>query len=192
MKLSPKICASFLAGMLAVSSAFAVSAADSQPVTSGGAANVDVTATVKASVISASVPTRMTITIDPNQTSGSTVVSSRGTLTSTCTTPVDVQYIGAKAADGTAAKVFSPDTFGAWAGLGIADTQSHMAVGFVASAQNTYWSRSESENNTASLGAVKLMPGESKNFHLDALHGNAWPQAATLQYILTLRIALSA
>ena len=105
--------------------------------------------------------------------------------------PVDIQYIGAKATDNTTAKVFAPDTFGAWEGLGIADTQSHMAIGFVASTQDTYWSKNESDKNTTPLGAVKLMPGESKNFQLNALHGNAWPRETTLQYNLTLRVALS-
>lgn len=192
MKTIKKICALLIACVVSVSSAFAVLASDTQQIAEGEAAAVDVTVTVESAVITASVPTQMTVAIDPNQVSGQTVTSSTGTLTNSSNAPIDVQFIGAKAAQGTVAKVVGPDAYGAWAGLGVTQTQKNIAIGFVASSKDTYWSKAEAENNTASLGAVKLMPKESGSFKLDALHGNAWPQATALKYIVTLRIALSA
>lgn len=66
MLFSKKICVTLLAAVIAASSAFAVSAANEQEVGANSAANVDVTATIEATVISATVPTQMTISINPN------------------------------------------------------------------------------------------------------------------------------
>ena len=190
MKLSKKICASLLAGALAVSSAFAVSAADQEiGAMNNNTASVDVIATVKATVISATVPTQMTITIDPNT---GKVTSSTGTLASGTAAPLDFQFIGAKAADGNATKVVAPDAHAAWDALGVADSQAGIAIGFVAPSKDTFWSKGEADNNTASLGSVRVLTADTAGFTLNARFGRAWPGETTLQYRMTLRVALSA
>lgn len=189
MLFSKKICVTLLAAVIAASSAFAVSAANEQEVGANSAANVDVTATIEATVISATVPTQMTISINPNT---GTVASSQGSLVSNTTAPLDFQFIGAKAAEGNSTKVLASDAYTSWDDLGVADTRAGIAIGFVTPSKDTYWSKAEADNNTASLGAVQVLAGETQSFTLGALYGKAWPEKTTLQYIVTLRVALSA
>ena len=188
MKLS-RMFASLLAIVITAGSVFAVSADGSQEIgaINSNTANVDVTANIKATVISATIPTQMTISINPNT---GTVTSSQGALLSGTAAPLDFQFIGAKAADGNETKVIASDAK-AWDTLGIAETRAGIAIGFVTPSKETYWSKPEADNNTASLGAVQVLIADVKNFTLDARFGKAWPEEATLKYIVTLRVALS-
>ena len=92
MKLS-RMFASLLAIVITAGSVFAVSADGSQEIgaINSNTANVDVTANIKATVISATIPTQMTISINPNT---GTVTSSQGALVSGTAAPLDFQFIG--------------------------------------------------------------------------------------------------
>lgn len=167
------------------------SAVDDQTVYGGSQATMLSTGNVKmsASLITASVPTRIDFEIDPNKSGSAAFWSHEGVVSVVSNNNLHLQLLGIKAADGTSAKVVSPDHFENWDDLSVEETTAHIALGLKTS-QGTIWSPPEADNSLAeSCGYYDLSGYAMHRIYLDAKYGRAWPEDTTLNYILYLRLA---
>ena len=184
------IAMSLIAGLICLQGS--VSAQESQSVYPGGQATMLSTGSVKMStdLIPVSLPIRIDFSIDPNQTGNAAFRSDEGVISVISGNNLALHLMGIKAADGTSAKVVSPDQFSDsdWENLSAEQTVANIALGLKTS-QGTIWSLPEAGNDmTQSCGAYDLNGYPLHRVYMDAKYGRAWPADMALDYIIYLRI----
>lgn len=158
-----------------------------------GEGNTDVTINgeVTATVITVTVPTAMSFTINPN--AEPSFVSSTADIVSKTAAKLDVDVLGFRSDTNNGTKVVAPDRV-KWDELGVTETKRQIALG-VKAAEETIWSPAEPaaayDDASATAGTILVAPNGTVPISLDAKYGKAWISSDVLKYNLFLRISLS-
>lgn len=161
-----------------------------------GGGYVPINGEVVATVISATLPTGMSFTIDTN--ADVPFVTVPADIVNNTAAKLDVGLISIKRDPDSknlqfAPTVVAPDSVQDWKMLGVDDSRDKIALGIKAgNSEETIWSPPEDETSDVAAGTVKIGPKATESIQLDCRHGLAWRASnSLLEYIMTLRVALT-
>jgi hypothetical protein len=191
-KIYKKILSLAMAAVLATGSTVSVFAADT---TSAGAGETTAQAEITAvpSVIDVTLPTTLSLRIDPNDRSETT---SPGTVTNNSMAPVKINIEKIAAATGNNCKVVAPEEVSHWQLLGTEETNSKIAIGMKCIEDDTITAWAYNQDHPLPFAQLRLASKNSgtcntARLSLVSKHGLAFNTSTTLKYDITYEIELS-
>ena len=190
MKKSKLFFISTAIAVLAASST-ALSASADSPISPGGS-DYRLYGEVTPTVITATLPTELKFTIDPNA-QDEAFSCATGILSNETPAPINVTVLSIKSMPECSVKVVNSDAVEDWDNLGTQDTQSMIALGiqFFESQEEPSWAPAETSSNSNGFCNVNVGPNATENYTMVGKCGRAWDTVPTLEYRYCVKVSLA-
>lgn len=159
-----------------------------------------VTGTITPTVVSFTIPTSTSFTLDPNQEIGERFVSTGFSVTNNATAPltVSVDSFAQKAEQDHFFTDVEPDKYGEWGNLGKTISESEIALGLKID-DSSQWSsvtreatlyvvdsiEADAADADAAIEIGVINPNQTVDFNFEASHGNSFSEEITSEYVIS-------
>ncbi len=146
--------------------------------------------TVEPTIVSADVTLTGAFAIKPNESDPTKrFISSTVKVRNTSVVPLKISAVSLKHV-GESPSVVSNTKFTEeqWKGIGIADTQSNIALGLIGDDIQSFWFVDETNQAPQNLAQIKA--GQEMNMSLQAKHGLSWTKGKQIDYELVFELEM--
>ncbi len=146
---------------------------------------------VTPTVITATIPTEMKFTIDPNA-EGEVFSCTDGDLNNATPAPIKVTVLSIKSMPECPVKVVDKDAVENWDSLNAQDTQSMIALGIqFESEEEPFWAPAEMEYLPDGFCDLIVQANATENYTMVGKCGRAWDTVPPLEYRYRIKVSLA-